>query len=114
MGALDLNDHTVIRDVSFRINEYNTLNDLDHKSWIPLKLAIVSECYSMHPEPFPQKMIQELYVFHESSISRSIKRLQDDGFVTLERITTTDCCKGIRLTAAGKAFADYVLGDKDD
>ncbi len=103
---LDISNPDILRDLSWRLQSYNEINDLPHVSWLPLKLVIIAEAY--HSDTITQSFLNEHYKFCVSTISRAMKGLKKDGYITF----TKSVPKCVVLTEQGRRFAAYVFNEQ--
>jgi predicted transcriptional regulator len=99
------------RDISWRIAEYNRINNLSNAGWVGSNLIIMIELYRNNTEPQRYHDICQLHNFNPSTACRVVDKLIERGFV--ERVDIGKKQSGyIQLTDAGYSFADYVFNSE--
>jgi DNA-binding HxlR family transcriptional regulator len=108
---INLTEIDNLRDLGWRLSSYNTINNLSNSYWMPTKLCVIVEAYAK--EPLHQRDLQANYSLSASSISRTLKALETQGFIIRKRLEESTPALGIYLTDEGRAFAEYVLQEDE-
>ena len=100
-----------MKDLCWRMTSYQHVNSLPVQFFIPIRLCIMLELFSTYPQAVIQKELQATYNLHGSSLSRTLIKLEKDGFIKRDRNSKHTTGLSIELTTTGYEFAEYAFED---